>query len=320
MKVFFSISLLLFSFVIAKGQNSFQYSQYMLDKYQFNPAYGGLEYSLNVNTVVRSQWNGLPNSPKSQYINAHMPFYIWNGAVGMTLSNESGGNLRNISFSGSYNYVYASPIGLISGGASLGFLQKRIDGRALITPEGDYSDNGFNHNDPSLENTDYNGFSPLWSLGLYFAGDQFDAGISLINTPAQTFTAGLSEFSQGPLATLYSEFRYAYNDQWDIMPSLLVKSDFIETQIDFSLMGRYNGKIFGSIGIRGYSNNTLDAIIFMAGNKLSKNYTIAYSFDTGLSSIKRVNEGSHEIRLIYNLNRPIATGLPPKIIYNPRFL
>lgn len=304
----------------AMSQSSFQYSQYMLDKYQFNPAYGGLTYSLNVNAVVRSQWSGLPNSPKSQYLNAHMPFYIWNGAIGMSLSNETAGNLRNLSFSGSYNYVYASSIGLISGGASLGFLQKSVDGRSIITPEGDYGDNTFNHNDPSLEANDYSGISPVWSFGLYLAGDQADVGISLINTPEQNFSAGLSEFSKGPLATLYSEFRYAYNEEWDLIPSLLIKSDFVETQLDFSLMGRYNGKIFGSIGVRGYSNNTLDAIILMAGNKLSEKYTIAYSFDTGLSSLKRINEGSHEIRLIYNLNRPIATGLPPKIIYNPRFL
>jgi len=320
MKVFCSIILILFFYLTAVGQNTFQYSQYMLDKYQFNPAYGGLDYSLNINAAVRTQWSGVPNSPRSQYVNAHMPFYIWNGAIGMTLSNETAGNLKNISLSGSYNYVYSTSMGLLSAGASFGILQKSIDGRSLITPEGNYVDNTFDHNDPTLLNTDYQGISPIYSLGIYFAGSVFDVGISLINTPAPSFTAGLSQLSSGPLTTFYADYKYAMNEEWDIIPSLLVKSDFIETQIDFSMMGRYNGKIFGSIGIRGYNNSSLDAIILMAGNKLSKNYTIAYSFDTGISSIKRVNEGSHEIRLIYNLNRPIATGLPPKIIYNPRFL
>ena len=58
----------------------------------------------------------------------------------------------------------------------------------------------------------------------------------------------------------------------------------------------------------------------MVGTKINPKYSISYSFDTGLSAIKYTNEGTHELRMTYNLNKVISTGLPPKIIYNPRYL
>lgn len=319
MRIGFWIIAFLFS-MMGFSQQGFQYSQYMLDKYQFNPAYGGLEMSLQVNAVARSQWNGITDNPQSQYINAHMPFYIWNGSIGASFQNETSGAIRNIKLTGSYNYVVKNEFGIFSGGISLGILQKSIDGSKLVTPSGDYTDNNFIHNDPSLLNGDYNGISPMWTLGFYYAGTFFDAGIAFSNVPEPSFNAGPSNLSLSSHTSLYGEFRYQFNESLLLIPNLLIKTDFVEYQTDFSVVGNYNGNIFGSIGLRGYNSNSIDALIFMVGTKVNPNYTIAYSYDAGLSSLKRVNEGTHEIRLMYNLNKLIRTGMPPKVIYNPRHL
>ncbi len=302
------------------GQQGFQYSQYMLDKYQFNPAYGGLERSLHINAAIRSQWNGIDGNPQSQYINAHLPFYIWNGSIGMSINNETSGALRNIHLSGSYNYILKNEFGIFSFGLSAGLIQKSVDGTKLTTPDGDYIDNTFNHNDPVLLDQEYNGISPTWRAGFYYAGSDFDAGIAFANVPAPSLSAGQSTLELSSHSTLYAEYRYPLSDRLILTPNMLIKTDFVEYQTDFSVMGRYNGNIFGSIGIRGYNSNSIDALIFMMGTKLSQKYSVAYSYDAGLSSLKRVNEGTHEIRLIYNLNKLIRTGMPPKIIYNPRHL
>jgi hypothetical protein len=39
-----------------------------------------------------------------------------------------------------------------------------------------------------------------------------------------------------------------------------------------------------------------------------------------MSGLQEVTDGSHEVMLNFNLNKPIGKGKPPKIIYNPRFL
>ena len=311
---------LMISSTWAVAQQGFQYSQYMLDKYQFNPAYGGLERSLIINAAIRSQWNGIEGNPQSQYINAHLPFYIWNGSIGMSLQNESSGALRNVQLAGSYNYVIKNDFGIFSFGLSAGIIQKSIDGTQLITPDGDYVDGSFNHNDPALSDREYNGISPTWTAGFYYGGRDFDAGITFANVPAPSLSAGPSNVTVSSHSTLYTEYRYPWNDKLLLIPNMLIKTDFVEYQTDISVMGRYNGNIFGSVGVRGYNSNSLDALIFMMGTKLSPKYSVAYSFDTGLSTLKRANEGTHEIRLMYNLNRPIRTGMLPKVIYNPRHL
>ncbi|HMQ08485.1 MAG TPA: PorP/SprF family type IX secretion system membrane protein [Saprospiraceae bacterium] len=302
------------------GQQSFQYSQFMLDKYQFNPAYGGLEMSLHVNAAVRTQWNGLPDAPGSQYINAHMPFYIWNGAVGFQISNENSGLIHNLSISGSYNYVMTTDYGLISGGLSLGIMQKSVNGRRITTPDGEYIDGNIDHKDPVLLDQDFTGIAPVWTLGGYYLGDFIEAGISISHFPEPPLKAGLSTFSLSTVTTIYGEYKYAYNDQLDIIPSLLIRTDFVEMQTDLAVMARINNNVFGSLGLRGYSARSLDGLVFLIGTSINNNYSIAYSFDTGLSALRTTNEGSHEIRLMYNLNRAVRTGMPPKIIYNPRRL
>jgi hypothetical protein len=58
----------------------------------------------------------------------------------------------------------------------------------------------------------------------------------------------------------------------------------------------------------------------MAGMKVTQNVTIAYAYDLPISGLSATNLGSHEIMLNYNLNKVFGAGVPPKIIYNPRFL
>ena len=105
-----------------------------------------------------------------------------------------------------------------------------------------------------------------------------------------------------------------------VKPSVMMKSDLQETQIEISTIVEYNDNIFGGVAFRGYNKNTIDAATFLAGTKLSEKITLAYSYDLTLSSYNSVSRGSHEILINYNLNKKIGAGIPPRIIHNPRFL
>ena len=104
------------------------------------------------------------------------------------------------------------------------------------------------------------------------------------------------------------------------MEIITAKSDFIEIQTDISSVFQINGNIFGGISLRGYNSTSIDAMAFIIGIQLDKHYTLSYSYDLGLSGLRRAHEGTHEILLNYNLRKMIGTGQPPKIIYNPRYL
>ena len=98
---------LLFFCVVATAQQpqlASQYSMYMLNKYAFNPAYAGLDNSLSITGVVRTQWTGLDGNPVTQNANAHLPLYILKGGFGINIENEVLGAERNTSASASYNF------------------------------------------------------------------------------------------------------------------------------------------------------------------------------------------------------------------------
>jgi type IX secretion system PorP/SprF family membrane protein len=305
--------------VSSQAQQNGHYSQYMYNKYQFNPAFGGMQRSLSVNSFYRSQWNQLTENPSQLGINAHMPLYLIKGSVGINLETENIGAERNTSVLLGYNYVMPTNIGTFSAGLSLGLLQKRLDGSILRTPTGEY-ETTVNHNDLLLSNNQASGISPNWRLGIYFLNNNFEAGISVNNLPSSRINVDPYNISLQTNFTFFGEMKiYLENMDAYVKPSILIlaNSESIQTAITTNL--EY-GNVFGGLGVRGYDNNSIEGIIFIMGMQIDKHYKLSYSYDYGLSSLQNVNDGSHEFTINYNLQKLIGIGLPPKIIYNTRNL
>ena len=302
------------------GQQTPQFSQQMFNKFQFNPAYAGFDRSLSVTASNRSQWAGFEGAPTTQNLNAHLPFYIWNGGIGINLLNETIGAFSSTSVSLSYNYVYESPIGLFSAGLRLGILQSRLDGSRLITPEGVIEGGVIEHNDDILPNTAISGNSPTWNFAGYYINDFFETGISISDIPSHGASLGGLDIERSTVVNWFIEGNYPLNYNVEITPSLFVQSDFVQTQVEVAGLANYRDLFYGGFGLRGYSANTFDAVIFYAGLRFNKKYRLTYSYDLGINGLQGFHEGTHEFVLNYNLQKIIGLGLPPKVIYNPRFL
>lgn len=314
------ILVVIFSFcfgITAQQQN--QYSQMMLNKYAFNPAYAGLDFSLSANLLYRNQWEGLPSNPTDIHLNAHIPMYVWSGSVGGMIERQSFGVLSQTSLSGSYNFITDTPFGLISFGGRMGITQLSIDGSKIITPDGIY-EGGFSHNDPILSETQAQGFGLRWDLGSYFYNKTMQFGVAISNLPSTKISVDQVSFGQKTHINGYFQYNFVINEEIELMQSILLKTDLNLIQSDVSSLFKINGNIFGGISLRGYSSRSLDAMVLIAGMKISDHYTLSYSYDIGLSGLRLGHEGTHEILLNYNLRKLIGTGQPPKIIYNPRYL
>jgi len=114
-------------------------------------------------------------------------------------------------------------------------------------------------------------------------------------------------------------YRLDVGDALALRPSIMVKTDAIQTQMDFSLLAYVNEKIFAGGSYRGYNTMTTDAIAIIAGLQISERLRFAYAYDLTLSAIANVSNGTHEVMLNYNFGKPIGKGKLPPIIYNPRF-
>ncbi|WP_235292060.1 PorP/SprF family type IX secretion system membrane protein [Portibacter lacus] len=315
----FLIIFLFFS-TVAAAQQPMQFSQFMLNKYQMNPAYAGFDYSLNITGIYRSQWNELPTQPRTQNVNAHLPLYYLNGAIGVNVANEQIGYFNNTLGTVSYNYVLETSIGLFSGGIKTGIIQSTLNGSLLKTPQGIYEGTTISHEDPILSELNESGVGVLYGVGVYFIGNLFEVGASISRFPKTNITISDTKVELVPYINFYAESNIDITDNIVIAPSLLVRSDMVQTQIDVAAMAKLSGNVFGGLGLRGYNSRSLDALIIMAGWQFNEHYTLSYAYDIGLSSLRSSHDGTHEILLNYNLNKLIGAGLPPKIIYNPRYL
>lgn len=311
--------LLGFSFTLWSQQPA-QYSLYMLNKFNWNPAYAGLDNSLSFTGVYRKQWVALEGSPASQNLNLHLPVYFLGGGLGLQFENDVFGPEKWTSATLAYSHHLAlSNNSLLAVGFSGGLAQREIDGDQLRTPGGNYS-NGLEHNDPILPLSAENAMVPTFNAGLYFQSEVFEAGFSIRHLSQPSV-----EFSTFNLALVRNYFFTAganleLGRRFTVHPSIMVQSDATQTQIDFSTLIRYDEKFFTGASLRGYNPNSIDAAAIIFGFQISEKTSFAYAYDLTLSDIKSVSNGSHELLIHYNLNKPIGKGRPPKIIYNPRSL
>ncbi len=310
--VFFASSVLL-------AQQAAQYTTYMLDPFRFNPAYAGLDNSVSLTGVYRSQWGGLAGSPTSQRVGLHLPLYFLSGGFGLQLENDEIGAQRLTSIRGGYNYQKTVGNGILSFGAGVGLQQWSLDGNLLRTPDGIYDEPGvINHNDDLLGISSDQGNTLSFSAGVFYQTERFEAGLSVdhLAEPMIDLTALSYRFLRSYYG--YAAGSFELGDAVILRPSVWFRSDAIESQADFSLIATYNDNIFGGASFRGYSNNTTDAVAIIFGFHLTRQIQLAYAFDIALSPLQSVHNGSHEIVVKYNLGRPIGQGVPPPIIYHPR--
>jgi type IX secretion system PorP/SprF family membrane protein len=295
------------------------HSQYMINRYKDNPAFGGMERSLSVFATYREQYSALPARPRTLYLGADMPFYLWNGAVGMTLYNQEAGVFDHTQLKVSYNYVLGTDVGFLSFGGRAGWDFMSVNGAGILTPEGDY-EGVFNHNDPILQNNVFSGGGLTWDAGVYFWGRYIEAGLTLSDWPSHSYRVGNALFSRSFYGTVFGMYKYTFSEDIRLASSLMIRWDRASVQSELGFLAHYQENLIMGLNLRGYNSRSLDALSFILGTQMGEKYRLIYSYDLGLSSLSSVHDGSHEVTLTYNLRKMIGSGLPPKIIYNPRDL
>lgn len=302
------------------SQQRFQSTLSMYSPYAHNIAYAGMDGTLSFDGLVRYQWQGLQKQPTTQYLTAHLPWYRWNGGLGMTLAYDGLGPESNIKAGVSYNYVYDHSLGLFSLGAGYQFLQKAIDGRALRTSEGVYEDNTINHNDPILDEGRFTGRNHGLDLGLYFENDVLSLGVGVDGLFFIADKLYSSSYSLDRTINMSASYRYYISDMLWLDPYVYMKTNTKTTQWQTHVSATLYETYSAGLGFRGLTSSSADALLFTGSWRVNPALSIHYGFDLGISGLNTAHQNSHEILVKYNLNRPI--GLPKKlpIQYNPRYL
>lgn len=305
-----SIMALLAAVPRAAAQTDAQFTQYYEIPTLYNPAAVGNDGdNLNIRAAGRLQWVGIDGAPKTFLGAAHTPFKLFGKRFGggLLAQQESIGLYKSLSIGAQIGYKFRRWGGEFTGALQFGMFDQRFEGSKVHIPDQDDFHQG---TDDAIPTTDLHGTAFDIGAGLFYSRPRWWAGVSMTHLTSPTIRMGGESGESGGDTSgekLY-EFhapRTLYfmaggniplkNTLFELMPSVLAKSDFTNTTAEITARARYNK--FLSFGI-GYRWD--DAVIATVAVNI-KNFFIGYSFDYATSSIHSASSGSHEIVLGYSM-------------------
>lgn len=278
--------------MVSYSQQDAQYTQYMYNTINVNPAYAGSRGVMSIFGLHRTQWVGLDGAPVTNAFSVNSPIENTNLGVGLSFVNDRIGPTVENTISADVSYTipvsetYKLSFG-IKGTANL----FNFDRDKLNIPSQSQAD-------PLLQSLS-NNFSPNVGAGAYFHSDKSYLGLSVPNF-FQTKRYNDNDYA------VYKERMNAYligGYVFDLSPNLKFKPAFLgkmvqgaPLQLDVSGNFLINDKF-----VLGAAWRWSAAASLMAGFQVSDGLYIGYGYDLDTTKLAHYNSGSHEIFLRYEL-------------------
>lgn len=301
------------SALIARAQGDAMLTQYWAVPTYYNPASAGDTDNIRLRGGMRAQWVGIDNAPRTFIAAADSPFKLFGHrwGAGITVQQESYGLFRNLTADLQLGYKFKGAGGEFTVAMQAGLFNEQFKGSQIYIPD---DDDYHQPDDDALPHRDVAGNALDLGAGVYYSRKYFRTGLSVMhaNSPSVTFSDDNGSTSPGDTSTDSGNKKYRFeasptlyftaegnipvkNTLFEVLPSVLIRSDFTDTDFSATVRARYN-RIF-SAGI-GYRHG--DAVSLILGAEL-KGIFIGYSYDHHVSDIAKVSSGSHEIFAGYSL-------------------
>ena len=272
------------------SQQDSQYTQYMYNTVNINPAYAGSRGVLSVFGLHRSQWIGLDGAPTTNSFSVNSPISNTNIGAGISFVNDRIGptDENTISVDISYSIKTSENYKLSFGLKGTGnFFNLNSD---KLKPA--------NAGDPKLQNL-RNNFTPNLGAGIYFHSNKFYAGISVPNFFEEVRYNDNSVSVNKEKMNFYFLSGYVFDINPDIKfkPAFLIKTvEGSPLQADFSANFLVYQKFTAGIAYRWDAS-----VSALAGFQISEKLFIGYGYDRETTKLQNYNSGSHEIFLRFEL-------------------
>lgn len=275
------------------GQQMPQYTQYMFNDFVINPAVAGIDNYFQIRTNHRFQWVGLMDPPMTNSISFYGPHADLDMGYGAYVYSDVTGPTSRTGITGSYAYNIAVTEDIrLSMGISASMMQYRVDGTQL---------NPKDVSDPSILQVVSTSYLPDAGIGLYLYAEEFYVGLSvaqLLNNNLKIFDNkdGLNRLKTH--FNLTGGYRFQINTDWMLEPSLMIKGTAPKAfGFDLTARAEWKKMIWGALAYR--YNESIGVLI---GYRFEETLFFGYSYDIGISAIRKYNTGSHEIMIGYRFN------------------
>jgi len=279
---------LVFMFFSAVGfaQQDAQYTQYMYNTININPAYAGSRGALSIFGLYRTQWVGLDGAPETSSFSVNTPLSNSNLGLGVSLVNDKIGptNENTLSADLSYTVPTSETFKLSFGIKATGNLFS-LDVNKL-QPE--------HQGDPQFQDLNSK-FSPNVGAGVYYHSDKAYVGLSVPNF------IETNRYDDNDTAIFKDKINYYLiaGYVFDLDPYIKFKpavmTKMVEgspLQVDLSANFMFNDKFVAGLAYRWSA-----ALSAMAGFQVTDGLFIGYSYDRETTRLNNYNSGSHEIFL-----------------------
>ena len=300
--------LVLVGFISATGtlfsQQTPLFSQYTVNKYLLNPAVAGGNGITDVSLMLRDQYTGFTNSPRTFALTAQSRIlndsYIMkklrirkkqknatrftNVGMGGGIFSDRNGIMSKTGFQGTYAYhINFNNRFQLSMGLSGSLYQYRIDdAEAFIAQSGD----------PVLLGNKKQFWVPDASFGAYITNNQIYAGLTITDALGSSLSQGndplKDNFSTLRNYMIVGGYNMNINENFKLEPSFLLRATSISQQLDLNAKIHYLNSYW--LGLSYRTNNTL---VTMIGLNVDL-FRFGYAYDANFGDLRTYSGGSHE--------------------------
>ena len=287
--------------IVSYGQQDAQFTQYMYNTININPAYAGSRGAMSIFALHRTQWVGLDGAPTTNAASINTPINNSNLGLGVSFVNDKIGPTNENTISGDLSYTIPT-----SENFKLSFGMKATANLFNLNVD---KLNPADQGDPQFQNL-RNVFTPNVGAGIYYHSDKAYLGLSVPNF-IQT-----NRYNDNQVAIFKEKINYyliggyVFDLSYDIKfkPAFLTKLvEGSPLQVDVSANFMFIEKIVVGVAYRWSA-----AMSAMVGFQVTDGMYIGYGYDLETTNLENYNSGSHEIFLRYEIFKNNEKVITPR--------
>ena len=278
--------------IVNYAQQDAQFTQYMYNTININPAYAGSRGFMSLFALHRTQWIGLDGAPVTNSFSINTPISNSKMGLGISFLNDRIGptNENEISADVSY-FIPTSESFRLSFGLKVTANVFNLDVSRL---------NPVSQNDPQFQNLN-NSFTPNFGAGLYLHSEKTYIGLSVPNfiESNKYDSNSVAMFKEKINYYLIAGHVFDLGENLKFKPTLLTKMvSGAPLQVDVS--GNF---LISKKFVIGSAYRWSAAFSAMAGFQISEGIFVGYGYDKETTNLANYNSGSHEIFLRFELSK-----------------
>ncbi len=272
------------------------WTQYRSNQTLYNPAFCGTKRLVDVRLNYRNQWTGYDGAPKTYALALNSR--LWNGRIGV------GG------------FVFKDDIGpfkKINSSITAAYHLKFPDSELSFGVQGNYMKQRFNGNDVTLRNQQDKAINQYMedqvgvfdgSFGILYYNDRFHIGAGANNVMGSNYEYYKNDTIKKGLYYNKAHYNISAGINWADNIDFTFENTILAVYIpgvpisfDYTMRMHLKQQL-----IAGFSFRLNDAIALQLGYTIKEKIQISYSYDIVTSPLRKYQNGTHELSLIFSSN------------------